>query len=316
MVLTVQVLTRNNIDTIERCLESAFATGGRVVVGDLGSDDGTDELCEARGADVRRLDFGGDYSQLRNSLLAPGRNMYLEPWESMSAGAGRVASMDGSFAFYVVQGGVVSKQVRLWSEGTFKNPVFEHVDARGDVVVAPEVVLSSDGAPDLRESNTAICRGWVARRPASPEPWYYLACSLLAEGKMDEFVGSAVKYLSMDRSPGDSSVLMNYYLARVEALKGRFDVASKRALGCLALHPSFSEFWCLLGDLMYSRGGYEKAMSLYGNALAAGRRRRSDDLLPIEVAKYGSYPRRMAERCALALKGGLLVGGKGPEIHR
>jgi tetratricopeptide (TPR) repeat protein len=306
-VLTVQILVSDNRPTIERCLDSAFGLGARVVVGDLGSRDGTADFCAKMGAEVLGAESSADRSGVRNSLSAEGFNMYLEPWEFVAAGSGAVAGLACNSAFYVVQGGVVSKQVRFWGSGSFRNPVFEYLAGGPPPSVIPEVVIVSNGAPDSRADDTERCRRWAEKSPTSSEPYYYLACSLLAEGRLDEFLSSAVKYLAMDKAGGESATMMNYYMARVEASRGILKEASKRTLSCVASHPTFAEFWCLLADMFYSRGRYEKAISLYENARIIGRRRRSDDLFPVEVAKYESYPREMEGKCSEALGSGFLV---------
>lgn len=315
-MLTLQVLTRDNIGTIRSCLESAGRAADEIVVGDFGSKDGTREACEDFGARVVDLKFEGDMSEARNSLLAPGRNMYLEPWEFISRGHSLLSSMGGVNAFYVVQGGFISKQVRLWEGGRFVNPVFERLAGAGEAVVRAGVVISSRDPPDSRSSNTEACRAWAARRPTSPEPHYYLACSLLAEGKTDEFFNEAVRYLSMDREGGESSLLMNYYLARVEASRGMFKEASRRAVACLSLRPAFAEFWCLLGDMLYARGRFDKAKDMYENARIIGSRRVSDDTFPIEVCKYGDYPISMEEKCSVMARRGLVVGQNRTALDR
>lgn len=296
-MLTIHVLTKDNIKTIGSCLDSAGRAADEILVGDLGSKDGTREFCSESGARVVDIKFQGDMSEARNSLLSPGLNMYLEPWEVISRGHGCLSGLKGANAFYVVQGGFVSKQVRLWDSGRFVNPVFERLAGGGGPTVRAGVVISSHSPPDSRSENTAACRAWADRRPTSPEPHYYLACSLLAEGKTDEFINEAVRYLSMDREGGDSSLLMNYYLARAEASRGMFHEASRRAVGCLSLRPTFAEFWCLLGDMFYARGRFAKAKDMYENARIIGSRRVSDDMFPIEVCKYGDYPISMEKKC-------------------
>lgn len=307
-MLTIQVLTLNNAGTIERCLDSLLPVGGRVVVGDMGSSDGTDAIASGMGAEVVSVRFGGDYSALRNSLIAEGSNMYVEPWESIARGAEHIASLRGSHAFYVLESGVVSKQVRLWDSGRFENPVFEAV-AGASPEVTPGVVVLSEGRPDRRKEATDVCRKWVEERPTMPDSHYYLACSLLAEGRAREFSVAAKTYLSMSPPEGDSVVLMNYYLARVGFAIGEYREAYRRAAGCLVARPSYAEFWCLLADMLCARGEYKKATHMYKNALVAGRMRPSDDMFPVEVAKYNSYPKEMEEKCNKAMGEGLFMGG-------
>lgn len=309
-MLTLQVLTKNNAGTIPRCLESVRGAGCRVVVGDMGSDDGTREICRDFGAEVVDLEFDGDLSALRNKLCREGRNMYLEPWERLARGASSIGGLVGGHYFYVLEDGVVSKQVRHWDQGRFENPVFESVVGSG-AVVNPGVVIVSEGRPDDRARNREICESWAGRRPTSPDPHYYLACSLLSEGRRREFVSEALIYLSMEPSGGDSSLLMNYYLSRVNFSLGDHRDAYRRALWCLAGHPSFAEFWCLLGDMLFHRGDHRRASHMYENAMVAGRRRPSDDTFPVELAKYGPYPEAMTERCSKAISEGMVVGKGG-----
>lgn len=312
-MLTIQVITKNNIKTIGRCLESAVRIADEVVVGDLGSEDGTLEACRDAGARVVEVKFEGDFSEVRNSLLADGQNMYLEPWEAVVRGGEAVRGMEGCFAFYVAQRGFVSKQVRLWRQGVFTNPAFERVSGCGDAVVRPDVVVLASGAPDTRRLNTSICRSWAEARITSPEPHYYLACSLLAEGRLEDFMGEATKYLSMDAEGGESSILMNYYLASVELHRGMVAEASRRVLGCIGARPTFAEFWCLLGDMFYRRGKFPKAMEIYENARLIGSRRRNDDMYPIEISKYGEYPRSMEEKCRKSMGESLTVARNSPK---
>lgn len=313
-MLTLHILTRNNAGTLPRCLESVRGIDCRIVVGDMGSDDGSREICRDFGAEVVEVEFKGDFSVARNGLCREGRNMYLEPWERLARGSELIRGLEGGHYFYVLEDGIVSKQVRMWDRGAFENPVFESVVGSG-AVVNPGVVVVSEGRPDDRIRIREICESWVERRPTSPDPHYYLACSLLAEGKRREFVSQAMTYLSMEPHGSDSSLLMNYYLSRVNHSLGDHRDAYRRAVGCLVGHPSFAEFWCLLGDMLFTRGDHRRASHVYENALVAGMRRPSDDTFPVELSKYGSYPEAMRERCAKAISEGIVLG-KGAATHR
>lgn len=312
-MLTVQVLTKDNAGTIEDCINSLSGVDCRVLVGDMGSTDGTREMAKSLGAEVVEINFDGDFSRARNALLSDGCNVYLEPWERLARGSDLMGCLQGSRAFYVIESGVVSKQIRFW-EGScrFENPVFENLVTEQPAEVEPRVVLVSEGRPDRRSLESEMCRKWVESRPTSPEPYYYLACSLLAEGKVADFVSCAKTYLSMVNPSGDSPLLMNYYLSRVEFGRGNARDAYRRALGCLVAKPSFAEFWCLLGDMFCHRGDYKRAIHMYKNAIVAGARRRSDDFFPIEISKYESYPMEMEKKCLASISNGVIVGSKRP----
>jgi len=306
-VLTIQIITKNSAKTLVRCLDSVSGLADEVVVGDLGSADETEDICRLAGAKFVSVRLEGDMSKIRNSLLREGSNMFLEPWEFVARGNELIKGMRGPNAFYVVQGGFISKQTRLWDRGAFVNPVFERLSGAGDAKVNPEVVVMSSGEPDNRRSRTESCLAWVRERPTRPDPYYYLACSLLAEGRTDEFMAEATKYLSIERGDADSLLLMNYYMSKAEASKGMFERASKRVMKCLVSSPTFAEFWCLLGDLFYASGKFAKAKEMYENARIIGKMRKSDDMFPIEIAKYKDYPESMEEKCKMMNKEKLVV---------
>jgi tetratricopeptide (TPR) repeat protein len=308
-VLTIHVLARDNSETISDCLSSLSVLGGRVVVGDRGSRDHTAEMARDLGAEVVRIDPTDELAAARNSLCGEDWNMYIEPWERLVSGADSILSADGNRSFYVLDGGVVSKQIRLWQGGRFENPVFETLSGVVSVV-DPSIVVAAGNRPDTRAESTEACRRWVSRKPTSAEPYYYLACCLLAEGRGAEFMAAAKNYLSMPGAGGDSVVLLNYYLARQEFAAGRVEEAFRRAVGCVFSEPSFAEFWCLVGDMLSSVGDYRKAIHMYENARVCGARRRSDDSFPIEISKYESYPKIMEEKCRGAVSKELIVSVK------
>lgn len=307
-MLTVQVLTKDNVETVGECLASLEGVECRVLIGDMGSSDKTKEVCESFGADVIDVGFNDDMSALRNSMCGEGPNMYIEPWEKLARGHQTIGGLKGGHHFYVIQEGMISKQVRYWEAGRFENPVFESV-AGAEAVVTPQVVIVGGKQPDFRARNTRVCQEWAERRPTSPDPHYYLACSLLSQGRREEFVVSAKKFLTIS-SPGESAMMMNYYLSRVELSLGDSNSSFKRVVGCIAAKPSMAEFWCLLGDVLFHKGEYGRAMEMYTNAISIGKRRRSDDSLPMDIAKYESYPLSMEKKCLSFMSKGRIVGIK------
>jgi (heptosyl)LPS beta-1,4-glucosyltransferase len=66
--VTVCVPTKNNADTIERCLESVQDLAAEIVVLDGYSDDGTVEICERYGCSIYQREFRG-YADLFRTLI-------------------------------------------------------------------------------------------------------------------------------------------------------------------------------------------------------------------------------------------------------
>lgn len=288
---TVQILLRNNKDTIEKALHSVSGLG-RVVVGDLGSEDGSLEICSSYGVEVVDLKGCVDFSLARNQLSDDGVNFYIEAWEYLARGSDEISSSTSPKKAYVLQNGLVSKETRIWvGKGLFKNPVYETIVA--EAKCDPSIVILSGKSPDLREERRVLARKWMEERPTSSEPYYYMACMALSDRNYKDFFFYANKYLAMEQNHGEESVLLYYYMAQIELHTGKIQEASKKITFCLTFCPTMAEFWCLLGDLFYRQKKFGKARSMYENALLIGGRRKSSDSYPIEISKYKEYPEKM-----------------------
>jgi hypothetical protein len=78
-------------------------------------------------------------SEARNSLIREGMNMYVEPWEFIAEGRESVQEIKETSSVYVLESGVITKQIRIWSEEKFRNPVFETIDAKSEF--RPEIMI-------------------------------------------------------------------------------------------------------------------------------------------------------------------------------
>lgn len=304
---TIQILVRNDEDTIGGALESVADVGAQIVVGNLGSRDGTIGICRKFGADVVDVAWEDDYSKARNKIAREGINMYIEPWEVLARGGELIGDLTGNTAVYVVRGGVVGKETRVWKDASFVNPVYETIVDK-DADCRSDIALVSGAGPDLREERSRILESWMKRKPTSPEPYYYTALSRLSERKYSDFLMFARQYLAMEKDAGSTAVMLYYHMAQIELHTGDLKSAVKNVLRCVSLHPEMAEFWCLLGDAMYKARRYDAAARMYENALITGRRRRMDDPYPVDVAKYGEYPNKMIENIRMITDETGLIG--------
>jgi glycosyltransferase involved in cell wall biosynthesis len=291
-MLTVQILLKNNKDTIRKTLDSVSGLG-RIVVGNLGSDDGSLEICSSYGVDVIDVVKKSDFSVVRNGLAGDGLNFYLEAWEFLARGREEIISADGPKRVCVISGRMASKETRIWQgKNGFSNPVYETIvdhSARYD----PRIVIVSGSSPNLESERRAMVEKWLESRPTSCEPYYYMAFSCLYERKYEEFFFYAKKYMAMERNPGVESVLLCYYMAQIELHMGRLNEASSHIVFCLSVRPMMAEFWCLLGDMFYKQNKFGKARSMYENAIIIGKSRKNSDPYPVEIFKYKEYPSKM-----------------------
>jgi len=292
-MIFVQILTRNNERTISKTLESILPLEPRIIVGDLGSSDSTLDRCREFGAEILRIDWDQNYSSARNSLIREGAmNLMVEPWEILVRGHQEILSSESNSNLTVIRGGTASREIRLWKNLKFKNPVYEFLDDE-EALFLPGVAIVASGGPDRRREASDICLKWRQDRPTSADPWYYSAFSSLSLGDQSGFLSHAERYLALSGKFGPAEVQISYRMAQVLASEGKFGKASGLVLNCLAHNPTFAEFWCLFGDMFLKQKKYDKARSMYLNAIHIGTRRAALDAHTIEIDKYKKYPEAM-----------------------
>ena len=299
-MITIQIVTKNNKDTIEKCLQSLKTLNADIVVFDIGSTDKTIEICRKFGAKIEKRSLNNNYAQLRNQLLGKKWQMYLEPHEFLATGHEEInditkSDLKNSFYFKIVQGTIISKEIRLWNNNNkFVNPCYETLKDKQGIDTEQCIICSNQDKIDL-EQRLKIIEDWKITNPVSPDPYYYQALTLLLQGNYIEFINIANHYLFREKD-GQASVMIRYYLAMVQAYQSdELNEAIQNILTCIGVQPLMAEFWCLLGDIHYKTKQYEKSICFYENALILGSQRLQSDRWPIDVSKYKEYPNKMIE---------------------
>lgn len=294
-MVTIQILTNNNEKTIKKTLDSISEIDAKIIVGDLGSSDQTLKICLDYDVEIIKIKQENDYSSARNKLIREGFNFYIQPWEVLVSGKDKICELNCSSYVYVVNKGIVSKEIRFWTDRVFENPIYETIV---DKIAKhnPDIVLVSNEEPDNREEVIKIAKNWMNSKPTKSDPYYYLACAYLSKRMYKEFYSYANQYILMENKKANpSSIMLFYYMAQIELHMGLLKESVSHILTCLSFCPTFSEFWCLLGDIFYKQHKYEKAKSMYENAFIIGKRRLQTDEYPIEITKYEKYPKFMIE---------------------
>lgn len=295
-MLTIQILTKNNAKTIVKTLESIESLETEVVVGDLGSEDLTIDLCETAGITVERLgDIGRNVA--RNRLARDGWNMALEPWEIVVQGQRRIHHQEGSCSYVsILNQKILTKELRFWTPRMrFLNHTFETLAAQTDRESG--VIFYSSGKRNSEE-DLRLIEQWKQDRPMSSQPYYYQACIELSQGKHEEFLGTANRFL-VGSSVSMSTIMMRYYMACVYLThKNKVRPTLQNLNLCLCAQPLMAEFWCLLGDVHYHLlKKFEDATEFYENAMILGGRRLKTNKWPMDLTKYKEYPNKMIESC-------------------
>jgi glycosyltransferase involved in cell wall biosynthesis len=302
-VLTVQILTKNNAQTIGATLDSVSGLEARIIVGDLGSTDGTQEICVKSGAEVREI-RDSKRNEARNRLakmVGFGPHFAIEPWEILSGGQ-FLRKFKGKARYArVLSGKTVTHEIRLWDgQPKFINPVFERLENIN--AQKSDVLLYSRGGINLTEALESIM-AWKNAEPLSSTPNYYHACVLFSLSRYEEFISIAEHYLRTDREETLAKIMMRYYHAIVSLVHRRqYRPALQNINLCLCARPLMAEFWCLMGDVYYHLlRNFEAAKEFYGNAIVMGSRR-TEDFEPMDIDKYRSYPEKMTLSCTKLLE--------------
>jgi len=300
-MITTHLLIKNDLSKIEATLESLSAIDCEVLVGDLGSTDGTAAVCQDHGHKVFPTNLPRDAA--RNKLAGLSKTdwqFYVEPGEVVSSGHDLFHSLEGkSKRAYIITDGMITKEIRLWKKGDckFVNPVFESLQPDDSEPVNIFIV-------GVEQPNYLLdLLKWKEQSPHLAEVDYYLACQYLALKDYPKFLTHANYYLFKDGNPNYPTIMTRYYLAQINLHVNRnVHEATRNLIYCLAHKPLMSEFWCALGDCYYRAGVPEKAVEFFRMAIELGKDRPTDDPYPIELAKYDEYPNKMIDLCRSILK--------------
>lgn len=303
--LTVQILVKNNESILESCLNSLSDLDCQILIGDLGCNDNTIEICKDYGADIYPLSLNNNLSKARNILIEKSSNkwnLFVEPHEILFQGSDLILNIlkekKSAYNCKIMQGDAVYRQIKLWNKDLnlkFENPVFEELKTK-DFKETEVIFISGEKDNSL---TFELCKKWMEDQPLNNKAIYYFACCNLFQKNWNSFLNYAALYLHNEKDDESvSSVMTKYYYAMVKSyIMKDFSTAVQKIIECISKKPLMAEFWCLLGDIYYEANEIEKAKSFYENAILLGSKRLKEDDYPIEISKYKSYPSKMIETC-------------------
>jgi tetratricopeptide (TPR) repeat protein len=288
-MLTIQILVKNNENTIKETLDSIISIKSKIIVVDLGCSDATLDICNSYNTHIIKSD--GDRSKIRNSVSGEGLNFYINPWEKLIQGHEIIESITDCSEVYLFQNNIISREIRFWTNQKFINPVFETIINK-ESKFYPQIIISSKNKPNDSRDNLKLVEKWMNNRPIDLEPYYYLACCYLSMQNYEKFLFFAKEYCSREKKINSSFIMTKYYMSQINLYLGKIKESAESALTCISYQPSMAEFWCLLGDIYYKQKAWKKSKCFYENALIIGQKRIDNDL-PIEIVKYKEYPEKM-----------------------
>lgn len=305
--ISVQILTYNNEKTIIQTVESVEPIASEIIVLDHGSTDQTLELVNGK-ATILTV---GNRSEARNKAISDSSydwHLLLEPWECLSAGhSSLIKASDGqpeAYRLFVSQEDILTKPVRFWHRSvgmSFEGLVFESMEPNKPAIAANAFIKAK--TVDHTKYQAELLLQWRKQSPVDAPPYYYSAMIHLAKLQYDEFIRMADHFLFLSKKMSPSVLMTRFYLAMVYCyVKRKPHETLKNLLVCLAHRPMMAEFWCLLGDIHYFLlYDFSKAIRFYEDALAVGTKRKTGDEWPVQLRKYGEYPKKMIESCKNAM---------------
>lgn len=299
MDLTVQIITKNNEDSIKKTIDSVKSLNATIVINDLGSTDKTIAIAKSLGSNIRN--YKNNRSEIRNKLCSEFNSQWhlvLEPYEFLIGDLNPIVENKKNICYMpILVDDNLQKDIRLWNNHLnlkFKNPVFEILNCESDDEINTMIYSKPTKIDYTKEINE-----WKKQEPTNVVPYYYESIMALNKGDIDTFINKAEHFLFLEQKKNSIPYVMNrYYYALVHLNKKQYKTVLQNINLCLTVNPLMAEFWCLIGDVYYHLiNDFDKAIDFYENAIILGSRRKKTSKWPMHISKYKKYPELMIESC-------------------
>ena len=313
MKIVVYAIAKNESSFVDRWMDS-MSEADQVVVLDTGSDDGTAERLQARGAQVtveRIVPWRFDQARNRSLELVPEDadvcvctdldEVFHPGWRSALEGVWTPETRQASYRYtwsFQPDGseGVVFWQEKIHARRGFRwvHPVHEVLEwvgegERGLLALAQGVQL--DHHPDPQKSRgqyLPLLELSVAEDPEDDRNLHYLGREYLYYGRWDDCIRTLTRHLALPSAVWrDERAASMRYIARAHARKGERDEARDWYLRAAAEAPHLREPWTDLAMLLYEDQEWEGV--LYATACALKIRERPRTYI-CEAEAWGSLP--------------------------
>lgn len=313
MKIVVYAIAKNESSFVDRWMDS-MSEADQIVVLDTGSDDGTAERLQARGAQVtveRIAPWRFDQARNRSLELVPEDTdvcvctdldeVFHPGWRSALEGVWTPETRQASYRYtwsFQPDGseGVVFWQEKIHARRGFRwvHPVHEVLEwvgegERGPLALAQGVQLNH--RPDPQKSRgqyLPLLELSVAEDPEDDRNLHYLGREYLYYGRWDDCIRTLTQHLSLPRAVWrDERAASMRYIARAHARKGERDEARDWYLRAAAEAPHLREPWTDLAMLLYENQEWDGV--LYATACALKIRERPRTYI-CEAEAWGSLP--------------------------
>jgi tetratricopeptide (TPR) repeat protein len=300
--LTACLITRNEIDSLPRCLKSIRPVADQIIVVDTGSTDGTREAARRLGAEVHDLPWSDDFAAARNAAieraacdwvlimdadeqLPPGSAAQLRELLARPPQAAVCQLLTYAPSSTPARAGLdLVGHLRLFRRGLgihFQGAIHEQlVDREGrliDSAVATGIVVHHHGYLESREAvaerGERNLRLLSARAEAEPDNAYvlfHLGHAQLASGEAEAGVSALRRALDLADDSQPFRPKTAVLLAQALQFFGRHAQAEEAIRAVLASHPEDPELLCALGRILEALDRADDAIEVY-RAATRGR---------------------------------------------
>ena len=298
--LSVCLIVKDEILTLERCLSSVAGLADELIVVDTGSSDGTPELAERLGARVIHWAWQNDFAAARNVSLAHATgdwilvldaDEYLAPaartmlwrllWDPPPGLPRCQLQIDNQIANDV--GGLIHFVIRLFPrhrDFVYQGRIHESLAYQGPGIsptpLIKGILIQHTGyiaavyhTRNKAERNLALLRQQQAEEPQKPEWLFYLGDSLMAAQKPAEALPWLERAINAwSHTAQSASPLALRALIRTQQAY----LATDRAQSALELAQSFATVLQTVPDYWYFLGRTQQALDAEAAAVEAFNR--------------------------------------------
>ena len=313
MKIVVYAIAKNESSFVDRWMDS-MSEADQVVVLDTGSDDGTAERLQARGAQVtveRIVPWRFDQARNRSLELVPEDadvcvctdldEVFHPGWRSALEGVWTPETRQASYRYtwsFQPDGseGVVFWQEKIHARRGFRwvHPVHEVLEwvgegERGPLALVQGIQLNHHPDPQKsRGQYLPLLELSVAEDPEDDRNLHYLGREYLYYGRWDDCIRTLTRHLALPSAVWrDERAASMRYIARAHARKGERDEARDWYLRAAAEAPHLREPWTDLAMLLYEDKEWDGV--LYATACALKIRERPRTYI-CEAEAWGSLP--------------------------
>ena len=313
MKIVVYAIAKNESSFVDRWMDS-MSEADQVVVLDTGSDDGTAERLQARGAQVtveRIVPWRFDQARNRSLELVPEDadvcvctdldEVFHPGWRSALEGVWTPETRQASYRYtwsFQPDGseGVVFWQEKIHARRGFRwvHPVHEVLEwvgegERGPLALVQGIQLNHHPDPQKsRGQYLPLLELSVAEDPEDDRNLHYLGREYLYYGRWDDCIRTLTRHLALPKAVWrDERAASMRYIARAHARKGERDEARDWYLRAAAEAPHLREPWTDLAMLLYEDQEWDGV--LYATACALKIRERPRTYI-CEAEAWGSLP--------------------------